>query len=66
MNYEEKVKARKESNLEILEKIKELIERFPEQRFGQIIANYVFPEYMSKDIFYEESVDTLKSMLEEE
>ena len=66
MNYEEKVKARKESNLEILEKIKELIERYPEQRFGQIIANYVFPEYMSKDIFYEESVDTLKSMLEEE
>lgn len=66
MNYEEKVKARKESNLEILEKIKELVERFPEQRFGQIIANYVFPEYMSKDIFYEESVDTLKSMLEEE
>lgn len=66
MNYEEKVKARKESNLEILEKIKELIEKFPEQRFGQIIANYVFPEYMSKDIFYEESVDTLKSMLEEE
>lgn len=66
MTYEEKVKARKESNLEILEKIKELIERFPEQRFGQIIANYVFPEYMSKDIFYEESVDTLKSMLEEE
>lgn len=66
MNYEEKVKARKESNLEILKKIKELVERFPEQRFGQIIANYVFPEYMSKDIFYEESVDTLKSMLEED
>lgn len=66
MTYEEKVKARKESNLEILEKIKELIEKFPEQRFGQIIANYVFPEYMSKDIFYEESVDTLKFMLEEE
>ena len=62
MNYEEKIKARKEANLEILEKLKELVEAYPEQRFGQIIANYVFPDYREKDIFFEESVDTLKEM----
>lgn len=62
MNYEEKIKARKEANLEILEKLRELVEAYPEQRFGQIIANYVFPDYREKDIFFEESVDTLKKM----
>lgn len=62
MNYEEKIKARKEANLEILEKLRELVEAYPEQRFGQIIANYVFPDYREKDIFFEESVDTLKEM----
>lgn len=64
MNYEEKVRARKESNLGILEKLKELVEQYPEQRFGQIIANYVFPDYQEMDFFYEESVDTLEKLKE--
>lgn len=64
MNLEEKVKKRKESNLEIIEKLKVLVENLPEQRFGQIIANYVFPNYRSKDFFFEESTDTLNHLEE--
>lgn len=52
--------TRKEANKEILQLIGELVELFPDQRFGQIIANYVFPTYQERDIFFEESVQTLR------
>lgn len=50
---------RKEANKKILEYIGKLIDKYPVQRFGQIIANYVFPSYMDKDIFFEESESAL-------
>lgn len=62
MDYKEKVRLRKESNLEILKKLENLVEEYPDQRFGQIIANFVFPDYQEKDFFYEESVDTLTKL----
>lgn len=62
MDYKEKVRLRKESNLEILKKLENLVEEYPDQRFGQIIANFIFPDYQEKDFFYEESVDTLTKL----
>lgn len=54
--------TRKEANLQILEYVKQLIERYPDQRFGQIISNYVLPEYRERDIFFEESAETLNTV----
>jgi hypothetical protein len=39
------------------EHIKELVEKYPQQRFGQIICNYIYPEYRTT-----EDEDTLKFM----
>lgn len=51
-------KRRIDYNRELLGLLGELIELFPHQRFGQIICNYVFPEYREKDPFFEESKGT--------
>lgn len=62
MNYSEKIKKRLESNEEILKLLGILVKTFPDQRFGQIIANYVFPDYRHHDIFFDESADTLEDL----
>lgn len=54
--------TRKEANLEILAHLEKLVNAFPDQRFGQIIANYILPDYQSKDIFFEESSTTLENV----
>ena len=51
--------TRQEANKRILKELDRLVEKYPDMRFGQIIANYVFPEYREKDIFYIESERTL-------
>ena len=51
--------TRQEANKRILKELDRLVEKYPDMRFGQIIANYVFPEYREKDIFYIESEKTL-------
>lgn len=51
-------KRRVDYNRELLGMLGELIELFPDQRFGQIICNYVLPEYRERDPFFEESKDT--------
>lgn len=56
------MKSRKEYNKEILTILECLIETMPEQRFGQIICNYIFPNYREVDPFYEESSETLKRL----
>lgn len=53
-----KEKRRVDYNRELLGMLGELIELFPDQRFGQIICNYVLPEYRERDPFFEESKDT--------
>lgn len=52
--------SRKDYNKQILNKIQALVEQYPDQRFGQIIANYIFPNYRTEDIFFEESEETAK------
>lgn len=54
-----KILERQEANKEILAYIETLVNRFPQQRFGQILSNYILEDGGRKDPFYEESVDML-------
>lgn len=46
-------------NLEILHILHLLIEKYPDQRFGQILSNYVIPLNMG-DIFYPEGKEFIE------
>ena len=54
--------TRQQYNKEILNELSKLIDKYPNQRFGQLIANYIFPSYKYKDIFYEESQETFENI----
>lgn len=54
--------TRKEANLEILARLEKLVNVCDDQRFGQIIANYILPDYRNRDIFFEESEETLENL----
>ena len=53
-----KIKHRQEYNYICLDKLKELIEKYPNWRFTQIIFNVGLAE----DRFYEESMDTFEKL----
>ena len=53
-----KIQQRQSSNLEILKILNIIVERFPQLRFTQILTNLG----LDKDLFYEESVDTLDNI----
>lgn len=55
-------KNRESDNKRAYELLGKLIEKYPEQRIGQIIANYMFPDYRGKDFFYEEPFDTVERL----
>ena len=57
---------RLENNRVILEELGKLIETYPDQRFGQLIANYIFPRYREVDIFWEESEVTARRLMEKQ
>ena len=59
MNLKEKKSRRQETNFEILKEIEKLVIKYPQQRFGQILSNYVLPK---GDPFYEESEYTLERL----
>ena len=54
--------ARLDDNKKILRILGKLIDENPDQRFGQIIANYIFPFYREEDMFFEESSKTLEKL----
>ena len=54
---------RQQYNKQILNELSRLIDLYPDQRFGQLIANYILPNYRQQDIFFEESKQTLKNVL---
>ena len=54
--------SRFKANTEILQLIGDLMTVFPDQRFGQILCNYVFPNYREEDPFFEESATTLERL----
>ena len=49
-------------NRKILKELDKLINKYPDQRFGQLIANYIFPYYRQRDIFFEESKETFENI----
>lgn len=49
-------------NRKILRELDKLIDKYPNQRFGQLVANYIFPFYRQKDIFFEESQETFENI----
>ena len=54
--------ARQDDNRKILRILDKLIDEYPDQRFGQLISNYIFPFYREEDIFFEESSKTLEKI----
>lgn len=54
--------ARIDDNRKILRILDKFIDEYPDQRFGQLIANYIFPFYREEDIFFEESSKTLEKL----
>ena len=54
--------SRFKANTEILQLLGDLMIVFPDQRFGQILCNYVFPNYREEDPFFEESTTTLERL----
>lgn len=62
LEKEETSRTRYALNKEILGILTDLVEALPQQRFGQIVANYIFPNYQEKDIFFVESLETLKTL----
>jgi hypothetical protein len=56
-----KIQQRRTANLEILKILDMIVNRFPEMRFTQILTNL----NLDKDLFYEESVDTLAHIKEQ-
>lgn len=57
-----KISARQTCNYKIIERIKELVDKYPQQRFGQILYNYILEHENNGQIvdpFYEESIDMI-------
>lgn len=75
MDVKDKIKLRQESNLKLLDIVKDYIENYPDLRFWQILFILKINEYVEgakttktgdfivKDLFNEESVDTLERVL---
>lgn len=62
MDKFEQITKRQECNREILKILGIMVENLPQMRFGQILANFVFPDYQERDIFYKESYETLQHL----
>lgn len=62
MNIDSNIVMRQMCNYKIIERLKELVDKYPQQRFGQILYNYIL-EHKSDgqlvDPFYEESFDMI-------
>ena len=54
--------TRQQYNRKLLRELDKLIDKYPDQRFGQLIANYIFPFYREEDIFFEESQKTFENI----
>lgn len=61
-SWGDKVAQRYESNQRIVEILSELVEKFPQWRFQQILQNVDIASRNGEDLFYEESYDTLTTM----
>lgn len=62
ISWGDKVAKRYESNQRIVEILSELVEKFPQWRFQQILQNVDIAVQEWRDMFYEESYDTLTTL----
>lgn len=62
ISWGDKIAKRYESNQRIVEILSELVEKFPQWRFQQILQNVDITSRNGEDLFYEESYDTLTTM----
>lgn len=62
ISWGDKVAKRYESNQRIVEILSELVEKFPQWRFQQILQNVDVTSRNGEDLFYEESYDTLTAL----
>lgn len=62
ISWGDKVAKRYESNQRIVEILSELVEKFPQWKFQQILQNVDITSRNGEDLFYEESYDTLTTM----
>lgn len=63
ISWGDKVAKRYESNQRIVEILSELVEKFPQWRFQQILQNVDIAPRDGEDLFYEESYDTLTTLI---
>lgn len=63
ISWGDKVAKRYESNQRIVEILSELVEKFPQWRFQQILQNVDIASRDGEDLFYEESYDTLTTLI---
>lgn len=63
ISWGDKVAKRYESNQKIIEILSKLVERFPQWRFQQILQNVDIASRDGEDLFYEESYDTLTTLI---
>lgn len=64
MNISDKIYGRYDANLQIISILNDLVSQHPDWRFQQILQNINLTSSDGKDLFYEESVDTLHKILE--
>lgn len=62
ISWGDKVAKRYESNQRIVEILSELVEKFPQWKFQQILQNVDIASRNGEDLFCEESYDTLTTM----
>lgn len=64
MDIAKKISCRYDANLQIVIILNDLVSEHPDWRFQQILQNMGISSREGKDLFYEESVDTLNRLLE--
>lgn len=64
MDISEKISSRYDANLQIVIILNDLVSEHPDWRFQQILQNVDISSREGKDLFYEESVDTLNRLRE--
>lgn len=64
MDTAEKISSRYDANLQIVMVLNDLVSEHPDWRFQQILQNMGISSREGKDLFYEESVDTLNRLRE--
>lgn len=64
MGIDEKISNRYDANIRIVMILNDLVSEHPDWRFQQILQNVGISSREGKDLFYEESVDTLNRLQE--